>query len=99
MFISETLHNYIDFENHSLVRVVGERDFQNGDANSGTMLTDGIKTLYALDEAEIVDISSLMSFDGTIDVDGKDLIYIENENKVPMPSTITYQIKLTKTEG
>lgn len=92
--INDTLFNHIDFENKTFVRMVALRDYEEGDENSETMVTDGFTTIYALDAAEIVDISSLVAFDNFIAVDGNGWITLVNEHGVDVPSTLTYQIKL-----
>lgn len=92
--INDTLCNYIDFETKTFVRMVALRDYEEGDANSETMVTDGFTTIYALDAAEIVDISSLVAFDNFVAVDGNGWVTLVNEHGVDVPSTLTYQIKL-----
>lgn len=99
--INENHYNYIDFDAKKFVRMVSKREFQDGDVDGDTMLTDGTNTIYALDIVETEDVSEYLSFDNFIEVEGNGWITTENENKNKQaaPSSITYQIKLTNTEA
>lgn len=92
--ISDSLHNYIDFENQTFVRMVAERAYQEGDISNETMLTDGVTTLYALATPEIVDISDLLTFDGVVEVEGGGEIIADNALALAIPSTVLYQVKI-----
>ncbi|MBQ8908334.1 MAG: hypothetical protein IJY71_07100 [Clostridia bacterium] len=92
--INKNRYNYIDFEAQTFVRMVAERDAQEGDATSDTMLTDGTTTLYVLDATETVDISDTLDFDGEIEVEANGAIVAENALKLDIPSAVVYQIKL-----
>ena len=92
--INDTLYNYIDFENKTLVRMVGQRMWELEDEERSDILTDAITTIYPLDEVDVVDISQYLTLDGDIEVEGNGTIVFENELKLDVPSTITYQVKL-----
>ena len=93
--ISDTVYNYLDLENGRFVRRVGERAYVEGDREDESLLTDGVTTLYPLEEAETVDISAYL-FDGFLSVEGKGMLFFENEKKWDVPSEVTYQLKLTE---
>jgi hypothetical protein len=88
--ISANLYNYIDFEAKTFVRMVRMRDYRSGDVSGAEMLTNGVKTVYALDEVETVDLSLTALFDGVIEVQESGYIYTEEG----APSTVTYQVKI-----
>lgn len=92
--INDTLYNYIDFENKTLVRRVGQRMWEPEDEERSDILTDAITTIYPLDEVDVVDISQYLTFDGDIEVEGNGTIVFENELKLDVPSTVTYQTKI-----
>ncbi len=96
--ISETVYNYLDLENGLFVRRVGERAYIEGDREDGSLLTDGVRTLYPLKAKETEDVSAYLP-DGFLAVEGKGTLFFENEKKKAVPSEVTYQLKLTEGEN
>ena len=92
--ISDTLYNYIDFEEKTFVQMVAEREFKDGDANSATMLTDRTTTIYALNNKNVVDISDKLTFDGSIDVTAGNYVFVQNALELNIPSVITFAVKI-----
>lgn len=95
--ISEEVFNCVDFEKKVYVRRVGERTYIPLDETDETLLTDGRKTLYPLEEPEYTDISH-MSFDGFIEAKKNGAIFFISPTGTPPISKITYQIKTTEGE-
>lgn len=93
--ISEKTCNYIDLERGLFVRRVGERAYIEGDREDGSLLTDGVTTLYPLEEEQTVDISAYLT-DSFLPVEGKGTLLFENAEKWDAPSEVTYQLKLTE---
>ncbi len=67
-------YNYIDVENQKFVQAVASRDYEVGDENDATVITDGTTTNYALDTA--VETSVNVSID--LDVEAGGSLTFEN---------------------
>jgi hypothetical protein len=92
--ISDTIYNYIDFENRVLMLNVAKRAYKSGDANSSTMLTDGNYTIYALEKPETVDVSDYLAEGGTFfETEGNGFVYFENEKKNDAYYRMTFAMK------
>lgn len=108
--ISNTVCNYIDFENKQYVRMCAERDFKEEDRDNPSVIYNHIETLTIapLNEPFVTDISEHLTFDNTFEVQGGGFIEFDfsaigeiygdyeelNPSIVQAPSTITYQVKL-----
>lgn len=84
----------IDTSNGILGRFTGYTDAASfKEAMSGVMLA------YELAEPEVVDISDWLSADNYIEVFEGGTVFMDNENKFDVPSSITYQIKEVSNES
>lgn len=63
------------------------------DAESFRKAISGVMLVYELAEPIVEDISDLLPLDNYIEVFEGGVVYAENEHKLDVPSTITYQIK------
>lgn len=59
----------------------------------------GVMLVYELAEPEVIDISDKLSADNYIKVFENGTVFMESENKLDVPSTITYQIKEVSNES
>ena len=107
--ISDTVCNYIDFNKKQYVQMCALRSYENGDESKPDVITNPIwtQTLAPLDKPVVTDISEVLSFDGTIQVEQGGLIEFEftgrgdvtqqdftNADGLVAPTSIVYQIKL-----
>ena len=93
--ISADLCNYIDFDTQTLVAPLGIRGYIEGDENEPIYLTDGTITIApGAPGSGNRDLSNVLDWDGTIEVEGGGHIEFVNENNMAVPVELSYFVKL-----